>query len=533
MRASATSRAHSPANIPAAQAKADANKADAASPFALLVEMASAKDPTKPAKKDTRDSGDKPASDSIKQADGNVVKQDDSTAAAPTAPSPKTAAKPGKPDKAKDDGAIQTDQSETAPSAADDRQIAAIEQQMADQQALPPAPAPTVQASTPADTDTDAPEDIRIAAPVAKAAAPSPNLDMPQPDSVNGAPKTGETTPIQAAPQTQSSVPQPDESQVEDSETAETVAASPTQAAPADVKPAPKDTGKPAAVKIASKNEAPATAKPQSAAVERGDSAQTGSIQDGDEPVRSVQAKAGKPGPVKDDNSADMPLKGHAIRAANVAKADTDTSGIPKADAPQADVPATDSDTAAAAPLPKPVPQSAAVSNAGFAINNIAAPQAVQHSQAPIATQHIQVTAQPAPNLPALAVEIAAKSQSGAKQFDIRLDPPELGRVEVRLSIDPAGKASAHLSADQPQTLALLQKDAPVLTRALREAGLDVSQDGLNFSLRQQTQNGNDSNHSRFGSARSFSLAATASVDPGAAAIAYRGVVDGRLDIRV
>ena len=62
--------------------------------------------------------------------------------------------------------------------------------------------------------------------------------------------------------------------------------------------------------------------------------------------------------------------------------------------------------------------------------------------QAAHVTQHMQVSAaEPAPNLPALAVEIAAKSQSGAKQFDIRLDPPELGRVEVRLSIDATGKA--------------------------------------------------------------------------------------------
>ena len=96
-----------------------------------------------------------------------------------------------------------------------------------------------------------------------------------------------------------------------------------------------------------------------------------------------------------------------------------------------------------------------------------------------------------------LAVEIAAKSQSGAKQFDIRLDPPELGRVEVRLSIDATGKAEAHMTADQPQTLHLLQKDSETLTRALRDAGLDVSQNGLNFSLRgQDRQNGNGQNNS-------------------------------------
>jgi flagellar hook-length control protein FliK len=118
------------------------------------------------------------------------------------------------------------------------------------------------------------------------------------------------------------------------------------------------------------------------------------------------------------------------------------------------------------------------------------------------------------------------------------LDPPELGRVEVRLSIDATGKASAHLSADQPQTLSLLQKDAPILTRALREAGLDVSQDGLNFSLRQQAggqhgNDGNDGNNGRFGGSRAFSLAATASIDPATATMAYRGLADGRVDIRV
>ena len=158
-------------------------------------------------------------------------------------------------------------------------------------------------------------------------------------------------------------------------------------------------------------------------------------------------------------------------------------------------------------------------------------------TQATDLTQHIQVTAQPhdtAPNLPALAVEIAAKSQSGAKQFDIRLDPPELGRVEVRLSIDATGKASAHLSADQPQTLSLLQKDASVLTRALRDAGLDVSQNGLNFSLRQQSGQdaGAGANPGRR-SARGLSLTATTSIEATAGSAAYSGPADGRLDIRV
>jgi flagellar hook-length control protein FliK len=170
------------------------------------------------------------------------------------------------------------------------------------------------------------------------------------------------------------------------------------------------------------------------------------------------------------------------------------------------------------------------------AVNSLTTPQAQQPAQnaAPVLTQHVQVSAQSTPNVPALAVEIAAKSQSGAKQFDIRLDPPELGRVEVRLSIDATGKASAHLSADTPQTLDLLQKDAPALTRALRDAGLDVSQDGLNFSLRHQgSQDSNAGNSGSRGNGRGFALTATNSIDATATSAAYRSVADSRLDIRV
>jgi flagellar hook-length control protein FliK len=91
---------------------------------------------------------------------------------------------------------------------------------------------------------------------------------------------------------------------------------------------------------------------------------------------------------------------------------------------------------------------------------------------------------EPTPDLGALAITIATKSREGSKQFDIRLDPPEMGRIDVRLSVDDNGKAQAHLSADKPQTLELLQRDSRNLERALKDAGLDLSNNGLNFSLK-------------------------------------------------
>jgi chemotaxis protein MotD len=139
------------------------------------------------------------------------------------------------------------------------------------------------------------------------------------------------------------------------------------------------------------------------------------------------------------------------------------------------------------------------------------------------------------PDLPGLAVSIAARSLGGARQFDIRLDPPELGHVEVRLSIDAAGKTSAHLSADQPQTLDLLQRDAGSLARALRDAGLDLSQNSLNFSLRQQGGHSAGDGGSRSASrGRARNLIASRTLQPvSGVSVSYRAPLDGRLDIKV
>ncbi|MDB5735397.1 MAG: hypothetical protein JWN16_2034 [Alphaproteobacteria bacterium] len=239
-------------------------------------------------------------------------------------------------------------------------------------------------------------------------------------------------------------------------------------------------------------------------------------------------AKAAAPGQPDADTKADAPSKGGARKTA-AADAKADASDDLKADAAKAAAPQVASEAPA-----KPASQTAAQADTNV---TIASPQAATPASAAASlTQHVQVSAeQPLPNMPALAVQIAVRSQSGARQFDIRLDPPELGHVEVRLSIDATGKASAHLSADRPQTLDLLQKDSTSLTRALREAGLDVSQDGLNFSLRQQGQQaGQDSgNAPAFSRRGALSLSATTSIDATTTSATWRSPADGRLDIRV
>jgi chemotaxis protein MotD len=86
-----------------------------------------------------------------------------------------------------------------------------------------------------------------------------------------------------------------------------------------------------------------------------------------------------------------------------------------------------------------------------------------------------------------VAVEIAARAQQGKNRFEIRLDPPELGRIDVRLDVDKEGQVSSRLVVERVETLELLRRDASQLERALQQAGLRTSDGGLEFQLRDQS----------------------------------------------
>jgi flagellar hook-length control protein FliK len=155
------------------------------------------------------------------------------------------------------------------------------------------------------------------------------------------------------------------------------------------------------------------------------------------------------------------------------------------------------------------------------AVNAVGSAAPAQAPAQPVAA-NLQVgpttqAANPTPDIHSLAISIATQSQAGAKQFDIRIDPPELGRVDVRLTVDAAGKAQAHLAVDKPQTLELLQKDSGNLARALKDSGVQLNNNGLQFSLKGQGHNGGGSRGSQ-SRGRSLSVTAVASTAPAAAA---------------
>jgi flagellar hook-length control protein FliK len=99
-----------------------------------------------------------------------------------------------------------------------------------------------------------------------------------------------------------------------------------------------------------------------------------------------------------------------------------------------------------------------------------------------------------------LAVEIAAHAYAGKNRFEIRLDPPELGRIDVRLDVDRDGKVTSRLVVERPQTLDMLRRDAPELERSLQQAGLKTADNALQFSLRDQGGFGSQNPYSNGGS---------------------------------
>jgi flagellar hook-length control protein FliK len=101
-------------------------------------------------------------------------------------------------------------------------------------------------------------------------------------------------------------------------------------------------------------------------------------------------------------------------------------------------------------------------------------------------------TSAPVP-LSGLAVEIAASATAGKSHFEIRLDPADLGRIDVRIDVDRNGQVTSHLTVEKPETLSMLRQDAPQLQQALDDAGFKTGDGGLQFSLRDQSSSGQNS----------------------------------------
>ncbi|MGH1403529.1 MAG: flagellar hook-length control protein FliK [Alphaproteobacteria bacterium] len=102
-------------------------------------------------------------------------------------------------------------------------------------------------------------------------------------------------------------------------------------------------------------------------------------------------------------------------------------------------------------------------------------------TQAPSAT-----ALHPATNMVSATIQKAVKAGEDTN-IRLMLDPPELGRVEVKMSIDQDNNSKIVLTAEKPETYMMLRRDADMLERALSENGLDT-QSELSFEMAKDNQ---------------------------------------------
>lgn len=197
---------------------------------------------------------------------------------------------------------------------------------------------------------------------------------------------------------------------------------------------------------------------------------------------------------IDDEVRSDAPGAGPAFADATDAKAATAVA--PSANAAKANTPppraGQDGFSAALAAWEAPEAPTANIASPPAATTNavLAAPMV----QASHATQEAAAAfASAAPVAAQVGREIIRRFNGESTFFELRLDPPEMGRIEVRLEVSRDNRVTALVAADNPQALADLARNARGLEQALQSAGLELSEDGLSFDLNQHRESPADS----------------------------------------
>ncbi len=102
-----------------------------------------------------------------------------------------------------------------------------------------------------------------------------------------------------------------------------------------------------------------------------------------------------------------------------------------------------------------------------------------------------------------IAIQMQQNAANKSSTFSMQLEPSDLGRLDIEMTFEKSGGVKAHVSAERPETLSMLQRDSHQLNRILQQAGLDVDDGGLTFDLRQETAQHDNSAYGQDGRGKS------------------------------
>lgn len=136
-----------------------------------------------------------------------------------------------------------------------------------------------------------------------------------------------------------------------------------------------------------------------------------------------------------------------------------------------------------------------------------------------------------------MGVEIARRVSAGKDEVVVRLNPVELGRIEVRMTFDETGSLRAVMTTETSVAMDMLRRDAADLGRTLAEAGVRADLDSFRFANRGGDGapggwSGRGDDNSRRDGDRRNDERGHRSADDSADDVAYRPVrADGLIDL--
>lgn len=113
---------------------------------------------------------------------------------------------------------------------------------------------------------------------------------------------------------------------------------------------------------------------------------------------------------------------------------------------------------------------------------------APETSPAPIAaaTPAAAITGAPALQV-AHAVSVLVQQSADSQALTIRLNPEELGSVQIRVQHSPDASVQVAVTAERPETMLLLLRDHDGLRQALAQAGVNVNARDISYQVAQPT----------------------------------------------
>ncbi|HEY1723572.1 MAG TPA: flagellar hook-length control protein FliK [Magnetospirillaceae bacterium] len=125
---------------------------------------------------------------------------------------------------------------------------------------------------------------------------------------------------------------------------------------------------------------------------------------------------------------------------------------------------------------PSQAPTAAPAANSSSFVSQLQEADEPEQTQAP---KQIQLPSA----IEQLKMQIEKGVAAGSSTIKVQLNPDNMGRVDVKLEVQN-GTVKATITADRPETLALLKSDQQGMVQALQDAGLNADSSSLSFYMR-------------------------------------------------